>query len=197
MIEVHDLTVTYDGRDVLHNVTLTVPDGAHIALMGPSGCGKTTLLRVLAGLRAPDGGSVRVSPGRMACVFQTPRLLPWRTAAENVNAVLSDRAQTMPQARAWLERLELGEAAEQYPAALSGGMQQRVAIARALAYDAPVLLLDEPFRGLDAALRARVTACIAAETQGRTLVLATHDPADADALGCTVYAYAGGTFAAP
>ena len=197
MIEAHDLTVTYDGRDVLHNVTLTVPDGAHIALMGPSGCGKTTLLRVLAGLRAPDGGSVRVSPGRMACVFQTPRLLPWRTAAENVNAVLSDRAQTMPQARAWLERLELGEAAEQYPAALSGGMQQRVAIARALAYDAPVLLLDEPFRGLDAALRARVTACIAAETQGRTLVLATHDPADADALGCTVYAYAGGTFAAP
>lgn len=197
MIEVHDLTVTYDGHDVLHNVTLTVPDGAHIALMGPSGCGKTTLLRVLAGLRAPDGGSVRVSPGRMACVFQTPRLLPWRTAAENVNAVLSDRAQTMPQARAWLERLELGEAAEQYPAALSGGMQQRVAIARALAYDAPVLLLDEPFRGLDAALRARVTACIAAETQGRTLVLATHDPADADALGCTVYAYAGGAFAAP
>ena len=115
-----------------------MPDGAHIAFMGPSGCGKTTLLRVLAGLRAPDGGSVRVSPGRIACVFQEPRLLPWRTAAENVNAVLSDRAQTMPQARAWLERLELGEAAEQYPAALSGGMQQRVAIARALAYDAPV-----------------------------------------------------------
>lgn len=194
MIEAHDLTVTYDGRDVLHKVTLTVPDGAHIALMGPSGCGKTTLLRVLAGLRAPDGGSVRVSPGRIACVFQEPRLLPWRTAAENVNAVLSDRAQTMPQARAWLERLELGTAAEQYPAALSGGMQQRVAIARALAYDAPVLLLDEPFRALDTALRARVIACIAAETQGRTLVLATHDPADADALGCAVYAYAGGTF---
>lgn len=194
MIEAHDLTVTYDGREVLQHVTLTAPDGAHIALMGPSGCGKTTLLRVLAGLRAPDGGSVRVSPGRIAYVFQEPRLLPWRTAAENVNAVLSDRAQTMPQARAWLERLELGAAAEQYPTALSGGMQQRVAIARALAYDAPVLLLDEPFRGLDTALRARVIACIAAETQGRTLVLATHDPADADALGCTVYAYAGGAF---
>lgn len=193
MIETHALTVTYDGRAVLREVTLTVPDGAHIALMGPSGCGKTTLLRVLAGLRAPDGGTVRAA-GRMACVFQEPRLLPWRTAAENVNAVLSDRAETMPQARAWLERLELGEAADQYPAALSGGMQQRVAIARALAYDAPVLLLDEPFRGLDAALRGRVRACIADAAQGKTLVLATHDAADAAALGCAVYAYAGGTF---
>ena len=185
MIETRDLTVTYGGRAVLREVDLTVPDGAHIALMGPSGCGKTTLLRVLAGLQ---------TPGRMACVFQEPRLLPWRTAAENVNAVLSDRAQTMPQALAWLERLELGDACDQYPAALSGGMQQRVAIARALAYDAPVLLLDEPFRGLDAALRARVTALIADAAKDKTLVLATHDAADAAALGCAVYAYADGTF---
>ena len=140
------------------------------------------------------GGTVRVSPGRMACVFQEPRLLPWRTAAENVNAVLSDRAQTMPQALAWLERLELSDARDQYPAALSGGMQQRVAIARALAYDAPVLLLDEPFRGLDAALRQRVTALVADAARAKTLVLATHDAADAAALGCAVYAYADGAF---
>lgn len=194
MIEARDLTVTFGGRAVLREVDLTVPDGGHIALMGPSGCGKTTLLRVLAGLQAPDSGTVRVEPGRMACVFQEPRLLPWRTAAENVNAVLSDRAQTMPQTLAWLERLELGDACDQYPAALSGGMQQRVAIARALAYDAPVLLLDEPFRGLDAALRARVTALIADAAADKTLVLATHDAAAAAALGCAVYAYADGTF---
>ena len=194
MIETRVLNVTYDGRAVLRAVDLTVPDGGHIALMGPSGCGKTTLLRVLAGLRAPDGGTVRVSPGRMACVFQEPRLLPWRTAAENVNAVLSDRAQTMPQALIWLERLELADARDQYPAALSGGMQQRVAIARALAYDAPVLLLDEPFRGLDAALRQRVTALVADAARAKTLVLATHDAADAAALGCAVYAYADGAF---
>ena len=194
MIEARDLTVTYDGRTVLQQVTLTVPDGGHIALMGPSGCGKTTLLRVLAGLQAPGSGPVRVEPGRMAWVFQEPRLLPWRTAAENVTALLSDRAQTMPQALIWLERLELADARDQYPAALSGGMQQRVAIARALAYDAPVLLLDEPFRALDAALRARVTALIADAAREKTLVLATHDAADADALGCAVYAYAEGTF---
>ena len=151
MIETRDLTVTYDGRAVLRAVDLTVPDGGHIALMGPSGCGKTTLLRVLAGLRAPDGGTVRVSPGRMACVFQEPRLLPWRTAAENVNAVLSDRAQTMPQALAWLERLELSDARDQYPAALSGGMQQRVAIARALVNNPYTIIADEPTGNLDPA----------------------------------------------
>lgn len=93
-----------------------------------------------------------------------------------------------------LERLELSDARDQYPAALSGGMQQRVAIARALAYDAPVLLLDEPFRGLDAALRQRVTALVADAARAKTLVLATHDAADAAALGCAVYAYAGGAF---
>ena len=177
MIEVHDLTVTYDGRDVLHKVTLTVPDGAHIALMGPSGCGKTTLLRVLAGLRAPDGGSVRVSPGRIACVFQEPRLLPWRTAAENVNAVLSDRAQTMPQARAWLERLELGTAAEQYPAALSGGMQQRVAIARAIVLNPRYLFCDEPNSGLDPQTSIVIDNLIHEITQeyGITTIINTHD----------------------
>lgn len=194
MLELKNVSLSYGDLRVLRDVSLRLDPGERIAVMGPSGCGKTSLLRVIAGLQSPDSGTVKLAARRLSFVFQEPRLLPWRTAAENVNAVLSDRAQTMPQARAWLERLELGEAAEQYPAALSGGMQQRVAIARALAYDAPVLLLDEPFRGLDAALRARVIACIAAETQGRTLVLATHDPADADALGCTVYAYAGGTF---
>ena len=80
MIEVHDLTVTYDGRDVLHKVTLTVPDGAHIALMGPSGCGKTTLLRVLGGLEQTDSGCVQLADGlRLAPVFQEARLMPWLT----------------------------------------------------------------------------------------------------------------------
>ena len=176
MIETRDLTVTYDGRAVLRAVDLTVPDGGHIALMGPSGCGKTTLLRVLAGLRAPDGGTVRVSPGRMACVFQEPRLLPWRTAAENVNAVLSDRAQTMPQALAWLERLELSDARDQYPAALSGGMQQRVAIARALALNPDVLFFDEPTSALDPELTKGVLKVIRdLADEHMTMVIVTHE----------------------
>ena len=178
MIETRVLNVTYDGRAVLRAVDLTVPDGGHIALMGPSGCGKTTLLRVLAGLRAPDGGTVRVSPGRMACVFQEPRLLPWRTAAENVNAVLSDRAQTMPQALAWLERLELSDARDQYPAALSGGMQQRVAIARALALQPDILCFDEPTSALDPELTGEVLKVIRSlSEQHMTMIIVTHEMA--------------------
>lgn len=178
MIEARDLTVTFGGRTVLRDVTLTVPDGGHIALMGPSGCGKTTLLRVLAGLQAPDAGTVRVEPGRMACVFQEPRLLPWRTAAENVNAVLSDRAQTMPQALAWLERLELADARDQYPAALSGGMQQRVAIARALALQPDILCFDEPTSALDPELTGEVLKVIRSlSEQHMTMIIVTHEMA--------------------
>lgn len=178
MIEARDLTVTYDSRAVLRDVTLTVPDGGHIALMGPSGCGKTTLLRVLAGLQAPDSGTVRVEPGRMACVFQEPRLLPWRTAAENVNTVLSDRAQTMPQALAWLERLELADARDQYPAALSGGMQQRVAIARALALQPDILCFDEPTSALDPELTGEVLKVIRTlAEQKTTMIIVTHEMA--------------------
>lgn len=178
MIETRDLTVTYGGRAVLREVDLTVPDGGHIALMGPSGCGKTTLLRVLAGLQAPDAGTVRVEPGRMACVFQEPRLLPWRTAAENVNAVLSDRAQTMPQALIWLERLELADARDQYPAALSGGMQQRVAIARALALQPDILCFDEPTSALDPELTGEVLKVIRSlSEQHMTMIIVTHEMA--------------------
>lgn len=184
MIEAHDLTVTYDGRDVLHKVTLTVPDGAHIALMGPSGCGKTTLLRVLAGLRAPDGGSVRVSPGRIACVFQEPRLLPWLTAAENVRLVLPD-AHHGEDSAAWLSRFGLSDAADKLPAELSGGMQQLVSLTRALVCAPDLLLLDEPFKALDAAAKQNAITAVSAGADA-AIILVTHDIHEAAALGCRV-----------
>ena len=192
MIETRELTVNYDGRACLRVLDLTVRDGLHIALMGTSGCRKTTLLRVLVRLRAPDGGTVRGSTGRKACVLQEPRLLPWRTAAENVNPVLSDRAQTIPPALDRLEPLERSDARHLYPTALSGRMQQCRHIARALDYDAPILLRDEPLRGLDAALPQCLTALVADAARAKTLVLAKHYAGDAGALGCAVYDYADG-----
>ena len=179
MIELRDLVFSYADRPVLNGVSLSLTDGMHAAVMGPSGAGKSTLLRLAMGLAQPKSGLVRRS-GRIACVFQEPRLLPWCTALENVNCVLSDGPETLPAAEKWLSALELSACAGLYPDALSGGMQQRLAIARALAFGGDTLLLDEPFKGFDADLREEVIALLQRECAGKTLLLVTHD-ADAAA----------------
>ena len=194
MLEVQGLTVAFGGHTVLRGVDFTLPRGARAALMGPSGSGKTTFLRVLAGLQKPDSGTVRVPAQKIACVFQEPRLLPWLTAAQNVNVVLSDREETLPQATAWLERFGLGGAAAQYPAELSGGMQQRVAVAGAMAYGADVLLLDAAVAATDDALRRSVMQTVADAAGDAAVLLVTHSAEEAEALGCTVYQYENGTF---
>ena len=194
MLELKDISVRYDGKSVLSGCGLSLGDGERLALMGPSGCGKTTLLRVALSLQPPDTGSVSGDPGRTAVVFQEPRLLPWRTAAENVNVVLSDTPETMPEALSMLERVELSDAGEKYPAELSGGMQQRVSIARALAFRPDLLVLDEPFRGLDDELRGRMVSLLNTSLQSASLLLVTHSEEEAKTLGCRVLRYQDGRF---
>ena len=194
MLELKDISVRYDGKSVLSGCGLSLGDGERLALMGPSGCGKTTLLRVALSLLPPDTGSVSGDPCRTAAVFQEPRLLPWRTAAENVNVVLSDTPETMPEALSMLERVELSDAVEKYPAELSGGMQQRVSIARALAFRPDLLILDEPFRGLDDELRGRMISLLNTSLQSVSLLLVTHSEEEAKTLGCRVLRYQDGRF---
>ena len=193
MILAEKLTAGYPGKTVLRNCDLHVLPGESCALMGPSGCGKTTLLKLLLGLMKPVSGRGEIH-GRAACVFQEPRLLPWRTALENVNAVLSDRGKSLGEARAWLDKLALGEAAGLYPEELSGGMQQRVAIARALAYGGDALLLDEPLKGLDEKLKLRTAELICEAFRGKALLLATHDREEAALLHARVLVYREGRF---
>ena len=194
MILVENVSAGYPDKPVLRECSLHLAPGERGALMGPSGCGKTTLLRLLLGLMAPETGRAEVH-GKASCVFQEPRLLPWRTAAENVNAALSDKKETLPQAMEWLERVGLGEATADYPEALSGGMKQRVAIARALAAGGDALLLDEPLKGLDEALRAEIARLILTCCEGgKTLLLVTHDPEEAALLAQRVFVYRDGRF---
>lgn len=125
-----------------------------MALTGPSGTGKSTLARIASGLVQPHYGSVFISAMRIGFVFQEPRLLPWRTALENVMLPLSVPVHTAKQrALIMLQSMELGDAAHLYPNQLSGGMRQRVSLARALAIEPDLLILDEPFTGLDNVLR--------------------------------------------
>ena len=194
MLELKDITLRFEQKTVLDRCSLRLHPGQRIALMGPSGCGKTSLLRVALGLQMPDSGSVSCTFQSVAAVFQEPRLLPWRTAAENVNLVLSDRAETMPEALNWLDKLELSDAQALYPAELSGGMQQRLSIARALASRPELLVMDEPFKAMDDKLNERVTRAVAESVGGAALLLVTHSEAEARALGCRILRYGNGKF---
>ena len=184
MLNLTNISHSYNALPLLENISLTLHPGERIALMGPSGSGKTTLLRIILGLLSPKSGSVTNTFSKTAVVFQEPRLLPWRTAAENVNLVLGDKPGSMPQARAALAQLGLADAADKYPGELSGGMQQRVAIARAMAVHADLLILDEPFKAMDELLRNQVMAQVAQTNSA--IFMVTHEESEAHALGCKI-----------
>jgi NitT/TauT family transport system ATP-binding protein len=169
------------------NLSLDIGPGEFVSVLGPSGCGKTTLLRLIGGLITPDEGTVLVK-GRppvptqdMATVFQSARLLPWRTVAGNIEFVLGlrglstrdrrDRALTL------LGAVGLRDFADAYPHELSGGMQQRVGLARALAVEPEVFLMDEPFAALDAMTRETLRSELLRLWEGRRMavVFVTHD----------------------
>ena len=190
MIQLQNVTMTYTDKKVvktvLDDITLTIPTGKTTVIMGPSGCGKTTLMRLLSGLLTPTLGNVARETENISYLFQDPALLPWLSAAENVNLVLSDKQETLPEAIEWLTRVDLADEANTYPAALSGGMRQRVALARALCTDADLLLLDEPFRGMDEDLHARMRELIHTCRQGKTTVIVSHDAQDAEIADCRI-----------
>lgn len=185
MLELSRISHRFGDQWVLKDQDLTLAPGRRLAVMGPSGCGKTTLLRIAMGLTVPTCGSVRNTFSSLGVVFQEPRLLPGRTALENVNLVLGDRKDTLEKASACLELVDLSAAASKLPKELSGGMQQRLALARALAVEGDLLILDEPFKAMDDALRLRMLSLINQTTAA--ILLVTHDAQEAQALGCTVF----------
>lgn len=172
MIRLSHVYAGYPEKDVLKNLSLTFPETGAFALMAPSGFGKTTLLRVLSGLLPIQKGEISgLENKKIAFLFQEDRLLPWLSAQKNVE-IVSDAAA----AARWLKEMEIPDAAVR-PHEMSGGMQRRVSLARALAFHGDVLLLDEPFKGLDEALRARIAARI--KNAASLTVLSVHDPAEA------------------
>ncbi len=185
MIAVRNISLRLDGQQIFSNFTLQLPERGCLCLSGPSGCGKTTLARVFARLQPVDSGTVSApEPGQSAVMFQENRLLPWLTAAQNIAAALPRGQEQL--ASEWLHMVELSDAADSYPAALSGGMQRRVALARALAYGGQLLILDEPFQGMDRALCQRLYALVRAAAEDRPVLVITHQPDEAAALGRTI-----------
>ena len=181
-------------------LNLDVRPGQMLAILGKTGCGKSTIFNMIAGLTEPTTGTVRVSGrdpfaefdsfrGKMAIVFQSDRLLPWRTAIQNVELGLemldTPVAERRAAAQQWLTKLGLAGHENDYPHALSGGMRQRVSIARAFATNANILLCDEPFSALDESTAGRLRAEFVrlVKENGKTAVFITHSISEALEIG--------------
>ena len=168
------LSFSYDGSPVLERVTQVFPCGSKTCLTDDSGAGKTTALLLLAGLLEPDAGEVVRTPPVSAC-FQDPLLVEWLSARQNLALVARD-CRSAAWTEALLEELLDREAWDRPVSELSGGQRRRVALARALVRPSALLLLDEPFVSLDAEARSAAVRCVRAHLEGRTLIVATHEP---------------------
>lgn len=168
---------------MLRDISFDFPERAVTALRGPSGCGKTTLVNIILGLLAPDAGKVLLPAGaRMGAVFQEDRLIEHFSAARNVR-LTAPAGVTDGQIRDALAELGLEEEGGKRVSQFSGGMRRRVAVARAALFRPQILLLDEPFKGLDEDMRARTAAFLCRTCAETTVVLVTHDAEEAALMG--------------
>lgn len=186
-MRLENVRFSYGEKTIFDGLSVTFPKNGIVCLTGASGCGKTTLLRLLCGLETPQSGALHDMPQRPAVLFQENRLLPWETALGNLTAVVDDKQRALH----LLETVDLKDAASQYPREMSGGMQRRLALARALALSSDVLLLDEPFNGIDRFRAEAVAQYVREYAATRLVILVTHVAEDAALLGAQVWALEG------
>ncbi len=182
-IVVKDLCKSYGPLQVLQNFSCTFPHGRVSCITGSSGRGKTTLLRLLMGLEQPDSGSISGLEGaRLSAVFQEDRLCENLSAVSNLRLVQRNR---MPKEQLLreLEKIGLSDCGDKPVREFSGGMKRRVAMVRAMLAEFDVLILDEPFKGVDAKTYALVTSYVREKIPGKTVLLVSHDPRDIEQLG--------------
>lgn len=183
-IVIQEVYRAFGEKEVLHGFSARLRAGTITGLMSPSGSGKTTLLRMLMGLDHPQRGTITGLNGlRLSAVFQEDRLCENLDAVANIRLVTPSLSRTSVESA--LTAVGLGESSHQPVRELSGGQKRRVAILRALLAPYDLLLLDEPFRGLDAATKTVVMADTAVRCAGRTMLLVTHDPTELEAMGVT------------
>ena len=175
MIKIKNLSYKYGKNVVIDNLSYEFECGKVSAIIGESGIGKTTLLNLIADLIDAPSDAITTDFKKIGYVFQEPRLFDWMNTLENVSTVSDDDT-----AREILSKMGLADAIYKYPQELSGGMKQRVAIARALAYDPELVILDEPFKGLDLEMRREISEFVFDTLKSKTVIMVTHDSTDLD-----------------
>lgn len=185
MIVLKDITKSYGEKTILQGFSQTFEDGARYAILAPSGRGKTTLLRLILGLETPDAGTVTGVPERKAAVFQEDRLCRNLTVMGNLRIALGRNASQDAIAKV-LSQLGIWDAVNLPASQLSGGMARRVALARAILAQPELLVLDEPFTGLDEDNRRKALDAIRAYPKEAIVLLVTHSREDAEALGAEI-----------
>lgn len=181
MTELRNVGFSYGGRPILTNFNLRVPDGSCVCLSGPSGCGKTTVLKLVLGLLTPEAGEI-ISPKRPSVVFQEDRLLNGFSLKKNILLPLSKEHHNY--ALELLQEAGLGDELSKKVGNLSGGMKRRAAIVRAVAFGGDMLILDEPFNGIDPDNKAKMADMIKREflSKGKSVLMVSHIEADAELL---------------
>ncbi len=192
-IEIKNLYKSYGRLVICQDFNIILEENKITGILGPSGCGKTTLLNIIAGLEEYQRGTIKGLGGKtFSYIFQEDRLLPWSTVKENIRFVLDsiyDDQKAEKIANQYIDMVGLKEYAHYYPKQLSGGMKQRVAIARAFAYPADILLMDEPFKGLDLELKTGLIQSFLKlwKQDKRTVIFVTHDMDEALSFAHYIY----------
>ena len=173
MIRLENISVKFNDQTVIKDLSFIFERGKKYAIIGASGIGKTTLINAISGLVPLDSGKCICDTDKIGYIFKDPRLFPWKTALENVECVCNDKQK----AKYYLDMF-LGEGHDKYPHELSGGMKQRVSIARALAYEPDIMLLDEPFKGLDEHTKENTISKVFELLGDKTAILISHDKSE-------------------
>ena len=187
MVDIREISFSYGKEKIIDKLTLKIEENGLYAIMGPSGCGKSTLFYLIAGLLSPAEGTIAVSCKELGFSFQEPRLLPWLTAEDNIKFASRDKKTATQRAISLLSDLSLEDSANKYPSELSGGMQKRVSLARTLINEPDLLLLDEPFSGLDEDNKERIIKSIKEYSKNAIVLLITHDSAEAEAYAKRIF----------
>lgn len=194
MIEFEKVGKSYNGQTVLKNTSFCIRQGEAAGLLGRSGTGKSTILKLISGIMAPDEGRVRVGSARVGYIFQEHRLIPWKRVLDNVSFGLRAWGYSAQQAKStamcYLHKVGLAGFERHYPGQLSGGMCQRVSIARAFAIRPDILLMDEPFSALDAALKEQLVNMVRdmlAHGDSMTVLYVSHNPEEVNRIADRVF----------